>query len=210
MEFLIRSCRALASAPCSPGRRPATLLSPRSACPCCSCCSCGCWASSSITAALGALLVGLDQCTQPGKLGAMDRRAVRRQWDSSAPCCYFHPVRLRHPSSLNPTLGKLMKRWNKQINKQTKYTSQCVTRGGACIENKSGCKGRSEQKRAGAAVDGAPRLLGFGCMCGWVVAAGPAHAHGRAWNNNNMRAPERPTDGDVWAFLMWPFSKNVH
>ncbi|TNN87482.1 hypothetical protein EYF80_002199 [Liparis tanakae] len=48
MEFLILSCRALASAPCSPVSRPGGLLAPRSGC-----CS---GSSSAITAGLGASL----------------------------------------------------------------------------------------------------------------------------------------------------------
>lgn len=62
IEFLILSCRALASAPCSPGSRPGRLPAPRS----------GCWGSSSaITAGLGTGLdrrEGVDGSSRPEKV----------------------------------------------------------------------------------------------------------------------------------------------
>lgn len=64
MEFLILTCRALASAPCSPGSRPGRLRAPRS--------GCGWGSSSAIAAGLGA---GLNWAGQEAWTGVLARQS---------------------------------------------------------------------------------------------------------------------------------------
>lgn len=180
MEFLIRSCSALASAPCSPGRRPATLLSPRSGSGSGSGgCVCGC-ASSSISAALGDFLWRAGGEYSPGEVRRHGPGGCVMLAGQQLALSWWPP---RASPVLKTTPGEPEEPTNTPITRQPPAPARAF---GIKVEVNSD----GSSICAGPAPRRAPRLLGFGCMCRVSSGCGAcACALALPGIKNNMHAP---------------------
>lgn len=184
MEFLILSCRALASAPCSPGSRPGRLPAPRSACCGCCCCCCCCWGSSSAittgtgglgTSAAGPQWTGLEAWrTRAGvkQHGPEDVAMLTgQQQQQQRAVLLLLPPGPPPPTSLAPGPDTC---WIREpVSKTRAADKRWETHGCEWMQVKR-AKGGQENKWSVPPVSSVPHVMGFLCMC---IVSSSCRAH---------------------------------